>query len=177
MVEWAGEVREVLYELGKRATDPETIPIIVVILNAEGEQTHSLTFNWQQESAATLSFGPTQTYLYEPYPAVIKAGAFRTFAAQFGLTKLHANTHLYTSEKLITDIPARVFQVQATGKYDKKSLSAHLAEPKANIATRNFPDSAEQVRKKLGLKDGGDTYVFAATDHAENLQLIVCRKG
>lgn len=177
VVEWAGEVREVLYELGQQSTDPENIPITVVVLNAEGAQTHALTFSWEQEAATTLTFGPVQTYLYEPYPAVIKSGAFKTFAAQFGLIKLHANTHLYSSEKLITDIPARVFQVQATCKYDKKSLNAHLSEPKANVATRNFPDSAEQVRKKLGLKDGGDTYVFAATDHAENLQLIVCRKG
>jgi len=34
----------------------------------------------------------------------------------------------------------------------------------ANIAVRNFPLTVAQLRKKLKLKDGGNTYLFATTD-------------
>ena len=89
----------------------------------------------------------------------MKAGAFKSVAQRFGLHKLHPNTHLYTSEEPIPDFPGRTFRCQAVVPYQKKAVRQQLNEPKANVATRNFPDSAATVRKKLGLKDGGE-YVF-----------------
>ena len=114
--------------------------------------------------------------LYEPNPAILKAGAFRSFAQRFGLAKLHANTHLYTSVEFIPNLPARSFALQQICKYDRKAVQAAVPGGKANIACRNFPDNPDQVRKKLGLADGGEVYLFAATDVEDRKIVLVCVK-
>ena len=45
-----------------------------------------------------------------------------------------------------------------------------------NIAVRNFPMSADQLWKKLKLKDGGNTYIFATTMSDGEHKLFICRK-
>jgi hypothetical protein len=109
-------------------------------------------------------------------PSLLKAGAFKTFASRFGLKKIHPNTHLYTSDQYIPHLPARSFRVQAVCKYDKKIVSTFVPEGSANISTRNFPDNPALVRKKLGLLEGGNTFIFAATDGANNKLLFICSK-
>lgn len=43
----------------------------------------------------------------------------------------------------------------------------------ANITVRNFPMTVAVLRKKLKLKDGGNTYIFATTtDGGEHVLLI-----
>jgi hypothetical protein len=106
----------------------------------------------------------------------MKAGAFRFFAGRYGLKKLHQHTHLYTSEQPAPEVPGRSFSIEAVCKYDRKAVQALIPAGKANVSTRNFPDNAESVRKKLGLNDGGDVYVFAFTDADERKMIAVCRK-
>ena len=116
-------------------------------------------------------------FLYEPNPAILKAGAFRSFALRFGLAKLHANTHLYTSTAHVPEVPARIFAIEQVCKYDRKAVLPFVPAGKANIACRNFPDNPAQVRNKLGLADGGDQYIFAATDAEGKKSVMVCRKA
>ncbi|MGC1514531.1 MAG: class I SAM-dependent methyltransferase, partial [Maribacter sp.] len=52
-----------------------------------------------------------------------------------------------------------------------------LSITKANVTTRNFPDSVTMVRKKLDLKDRGELYVFCTTDLIEKLVLLVCTQS
>ncbi len=152
----------------------DDIPISAVHLLKDGsEQTFEFTFG--MERLAQAAFSVPQKYLYEPNPAVLKAGAFRSFAQHYGLSKLHPNTHLYTSTERVPDVPARIFTIETVCRYDRKSVAAAVPEGRANIAVRNFPDSAEQVRQRLGLRDGGEVYLFAATD-VEGKKVVVGRK-
>lgn len=167
------ECKEVLYLMERDAPLVEEIPITAVIL---GEITQQFTFTWQQEQQATAPISAPQQYLYEPDAAVLKAGAFRSFAQQFGLSKLHPNTHLYTSKELWEDVPGRRFEIKQVCKYDRKTVQAIVPEGRANLATRNFPDSVETARRKLALTDGGDFYLFAATTAEEKKEILVCRK-
>jgi hypothetical protein len=121
-------------------------------------------------------YGSVSNYLYEPFASVLKAGAFQYFASYFGLTKLHKHTHLYTSETLVDEVCARVFEVIAICSFDKKAVREFVPEGNANVAVRNFPVPAEAVRKKLGLKDGGAFYLFAFTDFENNKRVAITRK-
>ncbi|MBK9335894.1 MAG: hypothetical protein IPM98_04660 [Lewinellaceae bacterium] len=167
------EVKEVLYLLEKSAPAFDQVPIEAVCI---GETLRVFRHTRLEEQATESRYAAPQGYLYEPDAAVLKAGAFRAFAAQLGLWKLHANTHLYTSGELVPNVPGRMFSVEAVLRYDRREVQRFLPEGRANIAVRNFPDSTEQVRQRLGLADGGEWYIFGATDMAEHKILIVCRK-
>lgn len=174
IVATGGECREVLYWLKKDAPPVEQIPIQAVAIQGDNMQTY--TFNWAEEKVAQVDVSRPQQYLYEPNAAVMKAGAFRSFGARFGLSKLHPNTHLYTSNEIKANVPARIFRIEEVCKYDKKAVRVVVPEGKAHIACRNFPDPTETVRKKLGLADGGDVYLFATSGPDLERFILVCRK-
>ena len=116
-------------------------------------------------------------YLYEPNASVMKAGCFQLFSARFGMSQPDKNSHLFLSDKPIADFPGRGFTIERTSTMNKKELKTALAGiSQANIATRNFPLSVAELRKRLKLKDGGDTYIFATTSAQKGHLLLVCRK-
>lgn len=179
----AGDCREVLYLLERNPMPTERIPITAVSLESKAleledvEPTSTFEFSWEEEQQAAPPYSAPLQFLYEPNPAILKAGAFRSFAHRFGLAKLHANTHLYTSMAHLPEAPARIFAIEQVCKYDRKAVLPYVPTGKANIACRNFPDNPAQVRSKLGLVDGGDHYLFAATDVEGKKVVMVCKKA
>jgi 16S rRNA G966 N2-methylase RsmD len=167
------ECKEVLYLLENQSIPIENVPIHAVSL---GTETKVFTTTIQTESEAISDFSAPLQYLYEPDASLLKAGAFKSFGAQFGLKKLNLHTHLFTSEELIENLPARVFKINAVCKYDKKTILGQLKSPKANIATRNFVDTPDEMRKKLGIKEGGDQYLFGVTTIAGRQEVICAEK-
>jgi 16S rRNA G966 N2-methylase RsmD len=131
----------------------------------------------QESNAISLFSSELGKYLYEPNAAVMKSGAFKLIGNTFSLHKLHINTHLYTSDELHSDFPGRVFEVinvWGNGKNEWKNEAKRLQ--KANISTRNYPISVEDLRKKLKINDGGDTYLFACTLANEQKVMVECKK-
>lgn len=113
-------------------------------------------------------------YLYEPNAAIMKAGCFDALSSAYDLPQLSANSHLFISNMLVAQFPGRIFQVNAVMTMGKKDLKRGLCGlTHANITTRNFPMSVNQLRNKLKLNDGGDTYLFATTDR--NAKHIIIR--
>ncbi len=169
------ECKEVLYLLDPAAAmGREQVPIRCVDIGMD--RTNEFTFSKAEEAAAATELSGPLAYLYEPNAAVMKGGAFHTFALRFGLKKLDTHTHLYTSEQAIEGVPARMFRMVQRVKYDPKAVAAALPEGRANVAVRNFPDSAEQVRKRLKLADGGSVYVWATTAVGEEKMVLICEK-
>ncbi|MCC6414070.1 MAG: RsmD family RNA methyltransferase [Saprospiraceae bacterium] len=166
------EVKELLFLLEDKPAFPENIPIETVNL---GKTPFHFVFSKKEEQEAAAEMSEPLTCLYEPPATIFKAGAFNTFAQRYGLKKLHTHTHLYTSETLNPEVPGRVFHIRTVTKYDKKAVAAVVAGAQANVAVRNFPDTAEMVRKKLGLKDGGEVYLFAVTT-GEGKKIIIGEK-
>ncbi len=173
VVSVADECKEVLYLLKAAAPPADEVPVTAVAL---GNDQREFTFTWREEHAALAPLSAPQQYLYEPDAAVLKAGAFRSFAERFGLFKLHPNTHLYTSDQLRTEVPGRKFRLEVVCKYDRKAVQRAIPGGKANLATRNFPDPADVARRQLGLADGGDDYLFAVTTLDEKKVVLVTRK-
>lgn len=116
-------------------------------------------------------------YLYEPNASLMKAGCFGVISARYGMKKLAKNSHLFVSDRQVDDFPGRSFRVKATSSFNKKELKQRLQDiEKANIAIRNFPLSVAELRKRLKLKDGGDTYIFATTQSDGSHILFICEK-
>ena len=126
---------------------------------------------------ANASDASTKGYLYEPNASLMKAGCFGVISSRYGAKMLAKNSHLFVSQEPIPDFPGRSFRIKAVSSFNKKELKRQLAGiTKANIATRNFPLSVAELRKRLKLKDGGDTYIFATTLSDESHVLLICGK-
>lgn len=117
-------------------------------------------------------------YLYEPNASLMKAGCFSILSKRYGAKMLSKNSHLFVSRDLIAAFPGRNFRIIAVSSFNKKELKRHLSGiTKANIATRNFPLSVAELRKRLKLKDGGETYIFATTLSDESHVLVITEKA
>lgn len=117
-------------------------------------------------------------YLYEPNASLMKAGCFSVLSERYGAKMLSKNSHLFVSREPIAAFPGRSFRIIAISSFNKKELKRHLSGiTKANIATRNFPLSVAELRKRLKLKDGGETYIFATTLSDESHVLMITEKA
>ena len=171
------ECKELLLILSKdTVTDIDHTPIHCVNIKKDEVQTFVFSKAEEQQTAYELAKDLGQ-YLYEPNASLLKAGAYRCVAQRLGLQKLHANSHLYTSRQLVANFPGRFFKIEDHCGFGKKELKTLLADiTKANLTIRNFPASVAELRKRLHLSEGGDTYLFATTLHPEEKILIKCKR-
>lgn len=117
-------------------------------------------------------------YLYEPNASLMKAGCFSVLSERYDARMLSKNSHLFMSHEPIAAFPGRSFRIIAVSSFNKKELKRHLSGiTKANISTRNFPLSVAELRKRLKLKDGGETYIFATTLSDESHVLMITEKA
>ena len=117
------------------------------------------------------------SYLYEPNASIMKAGCFGILTHQYPVKALAADSHLFISNRAIQDFPGRRFAVTTVTSMNKKELSNALRGiTRANVATRNFPLTAQQLRNRLHLRDGGDCYIFGTTIAAGEHTLFICEK-
>jgi hypothetical protein len=114
-------------------------------------------------------------FLYEPNNAIMKSGGFDEIGLKYNLGKLHSHSHLYTSENQI-NFPGRIFEIKKIFFYSKQEMKSNLENTKANITTRNFPDSVEKIRKKWKIKEGGSSFCFFTTDLNNEKIVIICNK-
>lgn len=166
------DCKEVLYLLDKKYNEEPGLETVHFL----GGTSQKFSFSKSQEEEAKVHYAEPLNFIYEPNAAILKAGAFKAIAEVFQLQKLHPNSHLYTSNVLKAEFPGRIFQLKAVSKYNKKALKTVLPSLKANLTTRNFPESVVQIRKKTGLKEGGNTYIFATTDIHNNHILLISEK-
>ncbi len=163
------EVKELLWLLKK---DFKGIPKIICT-DLQNPEKFKLTALF--ESAAEVNYSLPQSYLYEPNAAIMKSGLFEVLAEKTGTKKLHPFSHLYTSEEL-KEFPGRIFKITDFKLFKSSELKKKFKGKKANITTRNFPETVAQLRKKFKIKDGGDTYLFFTTGPNEEKLIITCEK-
>ena len=132
-------------------------------------------FRPSEEKETVAKFSEPLTYLYEPNASILKAGAFKLVGEKFSVFKLHSSTHLYTSNELIQNFPGRVFKTIRAVKPDSKSLKEVFPEGKANVLTRNYPQSPEELKKKTKLKDGGEFYLLGFSSQKEKCLIAAAR--
>jgi hypothetical protein len=166
------EVKEVLLVWHSGQLAEPTIK--TVDLKGDGEA--CFNFTYPQEELAEVDYALPQRYLIEPNAAIMKAGGFKSFASAYGLAKLHPNTHLYTSSNFPREIPGRVFEVVQEIKLDKKELKRAFPSGKVNVLVRNHPLKPDILKKKYGLKDGGNDFLLATMTMDGKAKVYRCRR-
>jgi 16S rRNA G966 N2-methylase RsmD len=166
------EVKEVLLYWQKDKKKAERL-IHCVDLSPKGNT--EFTFSFESEELASNAYSEVKAFIIEPLASLLKAGAFKSFGERFGLPKLHPNSHLFTSDTNLTNIPARIFKVIEEVRQAKKEIPKLFPSGKVNVITRNFVLSAEEVKKKYKLKDGGDDFLIA-TKIGERYRIFYCKK-
>ncbi len=156
------ECKELLFFCRKRFVGE---PSITAVNLQDGHEDFEFTVT--EEKSVALKFSDPLTYLYEPNASILKAGAFKIVGEKFSLLKLHPSTHLYTSTELIQNFPGRIFKITRKVKPDPKALKELFSEGKANVITRNYPLTAEELKKKTKLKDGGALYLLGFSGKSE----------
>ena len=146
----------------------------VNFLKDGGTQMFSFTQD-EEDFAETRYSSDVGKYLYEPNASVQKAGCPKSLS-KYHANKLHPNSHLYTSYEYAHHFPGRIFEVVEVLGFSKADIKRVQAMQKANITVRNFPESVQQLRKRLKLADGGDSYIFATTLNDGSKVLIQCKK-
>ncbi len=146
----------------------------ITTINIKKDNSESFSFFKNEESKIQIDTSLPLNYLYEPNAAIMKSGGFNSIGAQLKIKKLHKHSHLYTSDRPIA-FPGRQFKIDAIHPYSKKVIKT-LGIQQANITTRNFPESVQNLRKKYKIKDGGSKYLFFTTNHLEDRIVLSCSK-
>jgi hypothetical protein len=169
------ECKELIFVLKKQFTSASQLlsSIKYYAVNIQKQQQDVFTATEQEEKNAHCTVSPPLRYLYEPNSALMKAGLYKMIGQQYNIDKLHPFTHLYTSNELIKNFPGRVFEIEDVLKW--KELK-NIKLTKANITVRNFPITVAEIRKKTGIKEGGDIYLFATMLINEEKALVKCKK-
>lgn len=168
------ECKELLFVLSKQLRKPPTLHCV------NDDQAFICSPN--DSSVATPPYVSSEEmrpglFLYEPHASIMKAGCFSAVSAQLGVRKMAPNSHLFISDRDLPAFPGRKFRIQALSSMNKKELKSVLCGVRqANITIRNFPLSVAELRKRLKLKDGGSSYVFATTQADGRHVLLICGK-
>jgi len=111
-------------------------------------------FIFGDEEDAIAEYGEPEKYIYIPNNTVLKAGIFNLISEKIGLKKLHPNTHIYTSDSLVSNFPGRIFEMEIIDAKKIKKKSQY------NIIAKNYPLKPEELKKKYSIKDGGENYLI-----------------
>ena len=170
IVSAANECKELLILL---SAVPKSEPVIHCVNDDQ-----SLIYSPSEDTGSpALADGENAAYLYEPNASIMKAGCFGLLTERFPVKALASDSHLFVSDDPVEDFPGRRFAITAITTMNKKEQGRALSGiTRANIATRNFPMTAQQLRKRLRLQDGGDTYIFGTTIASGEHRLYICNK-
>ncbi len=177
IVQWRGECKEVLYLIDMKNIPNRPFSIEDTLINAvdiddNGNILKKLGFLIKEEKTAKANFSLPMKYIYEPAPAFMKSAGFLIMAQRYGLYKLHKNTHLYTSDKLVTDFPGKYYIVDKVCSVKKAAREIKTGE----LVLRNFPGSVQALRSKLKLQENSSFRIFACTTCDNKKRLIICHK-
>jgi len=143
------DVKEVVVFLSNQISDK----IICNCINLESDESN-FTFTLEEEENAHAEYAEPEKFIYIPNNSMLKAGVFNLISEKFQLKKLHPNSHFYTSNEKKSHFPGRVFEMEIIDAKEIKKKSQF------NIISKNYPLKPEEIKKKYGLKDGGENYLI-----------------
>ncbi|RGX50474.1 class I SAM-dependent methyltransferase [Bifidobacterium pseudocatenulatum] len=163
IVATGNECKELLLVLGQQVHEEPSAPRVFCVNDNQRIDYDSASYT-QDLRIGGKPLPEAKNYLYEPNASIMKAGCFDLVEERFGVTQVGPSSHLFVSATPVADFPGRGFAIEAIGGMNKKDIKRLLNGTKqANIAVRNFPLTAPQLRKKLKLADGGPVYLFGTT--------------
>lgn len=168
VVSYKNECKEILFVLEQEYTGNPKIEAIEL----DTQQCLSVDYPVEEQEIILSSVA---TYLYDPYVAFRKAGLTDELAKKHGLTRFNATSSLLTSTTLISGFEGRIFKVLKTIAADKKAVKKEGIK-RANIITRGFFLSSDQLHEQLKLGRGGNTFLVASKNSQGKVEMIICEK-
>jgi hypothetical protein len=132
---------------------------------------HSLISNLEPSPSLSRPLA----FLYEPDPAILRAGLVTTLAAQLGAHQLDPDIAYLTSDTLTPTPFARAFALEAAFPFQLKRLRAYLRERgvgQVTVKKRGSPLAPEEVIHKLRLAGDEGRIVFLTHVRGEPFVLI-----
>lgn len=152
----------------------EEVTIHTINLQSDLSRNQAFNFRLSEERNSTVAFADAETYIYEANSSIMKSGAFKLVASRFGLQKISSSTHLYVSNSLDKTFPGRAFLIKQFVKPDS-SVQLLFKSGMANILLRNYPMSVEALKKKTGLREGGEEYLIGMSSDSGNKLVVADR--
>ena len=190
IVSVGGECKELLLVLAQpqAAADADGVQVVCADVAARADDQGNYattTFCYRHQQDAIAATPPIAiddlsgyAYIYEPNASIMKAGCFGELAHAYGVSAVSHNSHLFVSQQEVNHFPGRAFSISTVTTLNRKQLRTAMAGiSKANVAVRNFPLSAVELRKRLKLADGGTHYIFGTTTNNGEHVLIVGQKA
>ncbi len=172
------ECKELLFVLDF-GSEPSHVALHALNYDGDGWHDFATTAGATSTDEALQAANPVAGgYLYEPNASVMKLGCHAAVQAATGTVQLAPNSHLYVGERLVTDFPGRKFLIKLVFPFSGKQVKALGKQwEQLNVAVRNFKLTAEALKKRLKVTDGGDGYLFATTLAGGNAVLLLCEKA
>ena len=153
-----GELKEATLWLGPLRTPAITRRAT----RLDAEATHTLLPDPAAEASPPPA-GPPLAYLYEPDPAILRAGVVVTLAAQLGARQIDADIAYLTSETLTPTPWARAFAIEEALPFQLKRLRERLRQlnvGRVTVKKRGSPIAPEDLIQQLRLKGEEERIVF-----------------
>ncbi len=171
------ECKELLFKVDLRAKDIIKSAIHTInFMNIVRQELSETKYNIALDCICSCSLEPN-IFLYEPNSCIMKAGIFSTISTIYNISQIQSNSHLFISDRLIEDFPGRKFKILEIVPFKSKDIKyLKIKYPQMNISVRNFKLTANELKNKLKVNDGGDIYMFGTTDKDNNAVLLICNK-
>ena len=171
-----------LYAIGTRQECKELVAVLDFKKSKGAPTLHCITeqndfiYTHETEMNSTALYGniSEDMYIYEPYPAVMKMQPSKTLSQQYNAIKLHQHTHLYASAQIIADFPGVCYKIERIYPFSSRTIKEITKDyPRANVAVRNFILSADELRKRLKIKDDNKYRLYGVTAANGDRLLII----
>jgi len=166
-----GEVREIM------VTIESNVPVQAIRAVILGKnQTEIL----DDDGFGDLEVATTsKRWLFEPDPAIIKAGLVDTLGRKYGLVRWSGTGIFLCGDEVISDFPGRQFEIIRIVPWQRKEIGRYLKEKKifsSTVIRRDFPLTPEEIRALYKLQESDSQFLIFTTDHANNRVVIDCKK-
>ncbi len=168
------EVKEVLALVAFEPKNSLKIEAVII-----GENTENLYFSDTDKEENNSPEIVEPIYFFEPHPCIIKSNLYQIYAKKNNLQLLASQSIYYYGDKIPKDFMGRTFSLVQTIEFSKTTVKQYLATTKikkANISKRNFPLEVGELRKMFQLLEGGEDYLFFATNEQKEKLMFHCKK-
>lgn len=178
IVSLRNECKELFFKVDFAGVEPANDVVLHCVNFAADELFEELSLPYSALRLAVDSFAQSiDGYVYEPNASIMKAGAFAAVSEKYGVSKIATHSHLFTANELCKSFPGRVYEVECVLPFKEKSVKSALkGVKKMNVSVRNFKLTAEQLKNRLKLSDGGDKYLIGTTTADGSMVVILCNR-
>lgn len=131
---------------------------------------------------STAEISKIKKYLYEPNKAISKAHLVDEVAAKFSLSKIDYNLSFLTGDDLVAIGDSNIFrkfEVLHFDKFSLKQFQVFIKKEKierAEIIVKHFKMTADEIRKRLKIKEGGELIIILTTLQNQEKVFILAKK-